>query len=486
MNQTSFNVTSAPFAEIDNAVARAHEAQTIYGVAPGAVRSRLLRGLADALECDAASLVALADEETSLGTARLNGELARTAFQLRGFAECVESGVAHRRVDDAAVPGAPPAGRPQLTRVLEPIGPVAMFSASNFPFAFSVLGGDTASALAAGCTVIVKPHSGHPELSRRVHALAAAVLREQGLPEGVIDFVDQASREGAVHLVGHPGVSAVAFTGSYQGGVALWHAANARPRPIPFYGELGSINPLVVTPHALAEGVDAPAVTLAASITLGCGQFCTSPGLIVVRDDADGERFVEALAQSLSTQKTHAMLTPAMRSGFEHAAAHIAAQPGVRVRLAAPSSSDGDALPPAARLFETDAQGFIANPALREEMFGPAALVVKVRDDANAIEVLEAVEGSLTATLWGVDTDTPANRALAAAAQRIAGRVLFRGVPTGVAVCEAQQHGGPWPASTQPQTTSVGYAAIERFLRPVALQDAPQWVIDANSGTVSA
>ncbi|WP_052409549.1 aldehyde dehydrogenase (NADP(+)) [Paraburkholderia oxyphila] len=485
MNQTSFNVTSAPFAAIDNAVARADEAQAIYGTAPGAVRSRLLRGLADALERDAAGLVALADEETSLGTARLNGELARTAFQLRGFAERVESGLAHRQIDDAAVPGAPPAGRPQLTRVLEPLGPVAMFSASNFPFAFSVLGGDTASALAAGCTVIVKPHSGHPELSRRVHALAAAVLREQGLPEGVIDFVDQASREAAVHLVSHPDVSAVAFTGSWQGGVALWRAANARPRPIPFYGELGSINPLVVTPHALAEGVDVPAATLAASITMGSGQFCTSPGLIVVRDDADGERFVEALAQSLSAQKTHAMLTPPMRTGFEHAVAHIAAQPRVHVRLAAPPGSDAAALPPAPRLFETDATSFIANPALREEMFGPAALVVKVRDEASVIDVLAAVEGSLTATLWGADDDTPGNRALAAAAQRIAGRVLFRGVPTGVAVCDAQQHGGPWPASTQPQTTSVGYTAIERFLRPVALQDAPQWVIDANGGIVA-
>ncbi|MFP4903849.1 aldehyde dehydrogenase family protein, partial [Paraburkholderia sp. BR14261] len=366
-----------------------------------------------------------------------------------------------------------------------PLGPVAMFSASNFPFAFSVLGGDTASALAAGCTVIVKPHSGHPELSRRVHALAARVLREQGLPEGVIAFVDQASREAAVHLVGHADVAAVAFTGSYQGGVALWRAANARRRPIPFYGELGSINPLVVLPQALAEGVDTPAATLAASITMGCGQFCTSPGLIVVRDDADGERFAQALAQALSAQKPHAMLTSAMRRGFESAAAHIASQAGVRVRLAAPADDEQSAAP-APRLFETDAQTFIANVALHEEMFGPAALIVKVRDEAQTLDVLAAVEGSLTVTLWGAQADTPENRALAVAAQRIAGRVLFGGVPTGVAVCDAQQHGGPWPASTQPQTTSVGYAAIERFLRPVALQDAPQWAIAATSGTASA
>ncbi|MEM5313048.1 aldehyde dehydrogenase (NADP(+)) [Paraburkholderia sp. JHI869] len=475
----------APFVRIDDAVARARNAQAFYGDAPRGVRSALLRGLAEALERDAAQLVALADEETSLGGARLNGELARTAFQLRGFAERVEAGLAHRQVDDAAVPGAPPVGRPHLTRVLVPLGPVAMFSASNFPFAFSVLGGDTASSLAAGCTVIVKPHSGHPELSRRVHALAAGVLRDQGLHEGTIAFVDQASREAATHLVGHADVAAVAFTGSYQGGVALWRAANARRRPIPFYGELGSINPLVVSPQALAEGVETPAAALAASITVGCGQFCTSPGLIVVRDDEDGERFVAALSQALSAQTPHAMLTAAMRRGFESAAAHIAAQSGVIVRLAAPAQ-DAEAAAPAPRLYETDAASFIANAALHEEMFGPAALVVKVRDDAQTLDVLAAIEGSLTVTLWGAQADTASNRALAAASQRIAGRVLFGGVPTGVAVCDAQQHGGPWPASTQPQTTSVGYAAIERFLRPVALQDAPQWAIEANRAGAAA
>ncbi|QGZ65793.1 aldehyde dehydrogenase (NADP(+)) [Paraburkholderia acidisoli] len=477
-------MVSTQFSIIDRAVEGAHAAQAQYGAAPAAVRARLLRGLADALEANQAALVSVADEETSLGAGRLNGELARTAFQLRGFADRVDSGIAHRQIDDAAVPGAPPAGRPHLTRVLAPLGPVAMFSASNFPFAFSVLGGDTASALAAGCTVIVKPHSGHPELSRRVHALAANVLREQGLPEGVIGFVDQASRDAAVHLVSHADVSAVAFTGSYQGGVALWRAANARRLPIPFYGELGSINPLVVTPAALAQGVDAPAAALAASITLGCGQFCTSPGLIVVYDDVDGERFVAALAQALAAQQPHAMLTQAMRGGFEKASAHIAEQAGVRVRLAVSAENEA-ATTPAPRLYETDAATFIANAALREEMFGPAALIVKVRDEAQALDVLAAVEGTLTATLWGAEADTPANRALAAAAQRIAGRVLFGGVPTGVAVCDAQQHGGPWPASTQPQTTSVGYAAIERFLRPVALQDAPQWALDANAGGIT-
>ncbi|WP_339385903.1 aldehyde dehydrogenase family protein, partial [Burkholderia sp. Ac-20379] len=247
----------------------------------------------------------------------MNADPERTAFQLRGFADLLDNGCAARVIDDPPVAGAPPAGRPHLVRVLAPLGPVAMFSASNFPFAFSVLGGDTASALAAGCAVIVKPHSGHPKLSQRVHELAQGVLREQGLPEAVIGFTGQASRDAATRLVSHPAIAAVAFTGSYQGGVALWRAANARPRPIPFYGELGSINPLVVTPAALADGVDGPAATLAGSITVGCGQFCTSPGVIVVADDANGDRFVAALAQALAAQKPHAMLTDAMRHGFE-------------------------------------------------------------------------------------------------------------------------------------------------------------------------
>lgn len=475
-------IDSTPaFSAIEHAVALARDAQAAYAAAPADVRSALLRGLADTLERHTTELVTLAGEETHLGHARLTGELARTGFQLRGFAERVDAGAPFATIDDAAVPGTPPVGRPHLTRVLAPLGPVAMFSASNFPFAFSVLGGDTASALAAGCTVVVKPHAGHPALSRRVHALAADLLREQALPAGVIAFVDQVSRDAGTALVSHPAIAAVAFTGSYQGGVALWRAANARPRPVPFYGELGSINPLVVQPAALADGVDVPATTLAASIALGCGQFCTSPGLLLVRDDDNGERFVAALSTALAKQTLHRMLTTGMRSGFEHASAAIAAQPGVRTRLP-PTGGDAADTAPSPRLYETDSDSFVAQPALHEEMFGPAALIVRVRDSADALRVLAAIDGTLTVTLWGANDDTPENRALAAAAARVAGRVLFDGVPTGVAVCDAQQHGGPWPASTQPQSTSVGYTAIARFLRPVALQDAPGWALDAYRG----
>ncbi|MND22021.1 NADP-dependent fatty aldehyde dehydrogenase [compost metagenome] len=456
---------------IDQAVSKAVAAADFWADATPNVRATLLRGLADALELHQVELVAIADRESGLGVGRLNGEVARTAFQLRGFASEVEAGVPYRRVEDEAVAGPPPAGRPHLMRVQRPLGPVAMFSASNFPFAFSVLGGDTASALAAGCPVVVKAHSGHPELSRAVYELAAAVVRAQGLPEGLLTLVESVSRAGGTYLVQHPRIAAVAFTGSYQGGKALWQATNERPRPVPFFGELGSINPLVALPAALEKDSEGLAKTLAASITLGCGQFCTSPGLIVLLASPYSERFVTQLAEAIAPIATHRMLTPGMHKGFEAAVAGVADHATPVFDKAADTSG------PAPRLFATDAASFIANPHLREEMFGPAALVVTAQSNEQLVELLEAVGGTLTTTLWGVDDASEANRQLVRAAERISGRVLFAGVPTGVAVCHAQQHGGPWPSSTAPQTTSVGYAALERFLRPVALQDAPTWVL---------
>ncbi len=456
---------------VDQVVAKAVAAADFWADSPASVRAALLNGLADALESQQAELVAIADRESGLGEARLNGEVARTAFQLRGFASEVQAGVPYRQTLSEAVAGAPPAGRPALVRVQRALGPVAMFSASNFPFAFSVLGGDTASALAAGCPVVVKPHSGHPELSRAVFELAAAVVRQQGLPDGVLTLAEVASRAAGTYLVQHPGIAAVAFTGSYLGGKALWQAANDRPRPVPFYGELGSINPLVALPAALEKDSEGLARTLAGSITLGCGQFCTSPGLIVLLDSPHSDRFIAQLAEAIAPIATHRMLTPGMRQGFEAAAATIASHAAKVFEPAA------DGVGPAPRLFVTDASEFIVNVHLREEMFGPAALVVRAASAQQVIEVLEAVGGSLTTTLWGAEEAGDENRQLVRAAQKISGRVLFGGVPTGVAVCHAQQHGGPWPSSTTPQTTSVGYAALERFLRPVALQDAPAWVL---------
>ncbi len=466
-------MTDSTAAQVDAAARAAQAAFETFGGSDAATRARLLRGLADALEADRGRLVPLADAETRLGAGRLNGELDRTTFQLRGFATQVEQGAAFAFTDDPAVAGAPPVGHPSLQRVRVPVGPVAMFSASNFPFAFSVLGGDTASALAAGCPVVVKAHSGHRALSHAVADLARGVVKAQGLPAGVFDMVDGRGAEVGVSLVQHPAIAAGAFTGSVRGGLALQKVANERPRPIPFYGELGSINPVIALPSALkAKGAEL-AAGLAGSITMGCGQFCTSPGVIVVPTGADGDAFVAALAEGLKAAKTHAMLTPQMRAGFEAGRAAWAANPRLQPLLAEVGPEDQ---PPRPYLAQVDAAGFVADEHLHEEVFGPAALVVRVAGTAQALDVLQAVGGSLTVTIWGADEATAENVELVRVASQVAGRVLFTGYPTGVAVTAGQQHGGPFPSSSQPFTTSVGWAALDRFLRPVALQDAPAWL----------
>lgn len=465
--------TDSTATDVDAAARAAQAAFATWGASSVAERAGLLRALADALEGQRDRLVALADEETHLGAARLNGELDRTTFQLRGFATQVEQGAAFAFTDDPAVAGAPPAGHPALVRVRVPVGPVAMFSASNFPFAFSVLGGDTAAALAAGCPVVVKAHRGHRALSHAVADLARGVVQAQGLPAGVFSMVDGRGTDVGVGLIRHPAIRAGAFTGSVRGGLALQQAANERPKPIPFYGELGSINPVVVLPKALSTKGQELAQGLAASITMGCGQFCTSPGVIVVPQGATGDAFVATLVDSLRAAKTHAMLTPQMRAGFEAGCALWAAHPRLQPLLAEKAAEHESPKP---MLVQVNAADFVADEHLHEEVFGPAALVVRVADTAQAVEVLEAVGGTLTATLWGADEATADNLALVHAASQVAGRVLFAGYPTGVAVTAAQQHGGPYPSSTQPFTTSVGWAALDRFLRPVALQDAPDWI----------
>ena len=471
-------------AALDAACDAAAAAFTAWQGSSGAVRARLLRGLAEGLEAGREALVALADQETALGPVRLNGELDRTAFQLRRFADIAERGEPCAVVDDPAVVGAPPAGHPAMQRWAVPLGPVAMFSASNFPFAFSVLGGDTASALAAGCPVVVKAHTGHLQLSNQVFRIIQSVLAAQGLPAGLIGLVQGGGRDVGVRLIRHPAIAAGAFTGSTQGGAALAAEAAARPRPIPFFGELGSINPVIALPAELAANGAGLATTLAGSIALGCGQFCTNPGLIVLIDQGDtptpdldaravNDGFVAQLTEALAAQNPHAMLTQAMRGGFEAGVAHWA-QAGAEFCLRETAAPD---LPPRPVLAQVSAVDFMAKAALREEVFGPSSLIVRSASLAQALQVLQAVGGTLTVTLWGAQTDNDTSRALVRGAMAIAGRVLFAGVPTGVAVTAAQQHGGPWPSSSRPESTSVGDAALARFLRPVCLQDAPAWLI---------
>ena len=460
--------------QVDAIAAAAGEASETWSGSTGHARHALLHGLAAALEHDREGLVELADQETALGRQRLNGELDRTVFQLKRFADLALRQVPFSLVDDPEVAGPPPTGHPHLVRQQVPLGPVAMYSASNFPFAFSVLGGDTASALAAGCPVVVKAHVGHLLLSQRVLALAKTVLAQLDLPDGLIGMVR--GRPAGVRLIQHPAVAAGAFTGSNSGGAALQAAANARPRPIPFYGELGSINPVVALPQAVAAKGTALAVALAGSITQGTGQFCTSPGLVIVVDSANAKEandaFIAGIRDLLSDQPTHAMLTAAMRRSFDEGVERWQ-EHGAKALLHAPAT---DAAPRPV-LAEVSATDFVARKALQEEVFGPAALVIRASSVDDVLQVLSAVGGSLTVTVWGAEAEDADVRRMVRAALSIAGRVLFKGVPTGVAVTAGQQHGGPWPSSTQPMSTSVGDAALARFLRPVALQDPPAWVV---------
>jgi NADP-dependent aldehyde dehydrogenase len=358
--------------------------------------------------------------------------------------------------------------RPDLRRMLRPIGPVAVYAASNFPFAFSVAGGDTASALAAGCSVVLKAHPSHPQLSRSTGAVVVDALRESGAPDGTFTVVT--GFETGNRLVQDPRIKAAAFTGSLKGGRALYDLAVSRPEPIPFYGELGSVNPAFVTREAAEQRPEEVASGFVGSVSLGVGQFCTKPGLLFVPAGAGLEDRIAALAND---QSGAPMLTEHMREGFGHALEHLAEQPGVRVLA-------GDLHPadePAPTVLATTVPEFVADAhELTQEAFGPAALVVAYETDEQLLEAARVFDGQLTATVQGTGEEPVVPDLLGILSERV-GRVVWNGWPTGVSVTYAQHHGGPYPATTTVQTTSVGTAAIDRFLRPVTYQDTPDAVL---------
>ena len=445
---------------VDEVARRAAEAAPGFAALPAARRAALLEAIADALDAAADELVAISGDETALPEGRLRGELARTTAQLRKFAVVVVEGAYLEVAIDHADPGDVPP-RPDLRRMLRPIGPVAVFAASNFPFAFSVAGGDTASALAVGCPVIVKTHPGHPRTSTATAALVARAVADQGLHGGVFQIVS--GFDEGLALVDAEPIEAVAFTGSLRGGRALLDRCTARSRPIPFYGELGSLNPVVVTEDADATRGGELAAGLAGSFQLGDGQFCTKPGLVLV---PVGSVLESQLPQHVVATQPR-MLTETIAAGFETGRDRAAAVPGVTVVAGGASATSPTVL-------AADAITLLAHRELLDEVFGPVTVLVRYADEAQLDEVLETLEGSLTMTLHAEPAEDV--RGLATWMTGRAGRVLFGGWPTGVAVSWAQHHGGPWPA-TNTQFTSVGATAVRRFLRPVVYQDAPAAVL---------
>jgi NADP-dependent aldehyde dehydrogenase len=459
----------ATSSEVDNAMTLAERAFWHYRKVDDSARAAFLHAIADGLDSQVADIAARAQLETALPPARLQGEMGRTSNQLRMFAELITSPeYRHIRID-AALPERQPS-RPDLRRMLIAIGPVVVFGASNFPLAFSVAGGDTASALAAGCPVVVKAHPAHPGTSALVAEVILEAGQKTGMPAGVFSLVHGRNHEVGLALVRHPHTKAVGFTGSLRAGRALFDAASARLTPIPVYAEMGSINPVFVLPGALDERADAIAEGLAQSVTLGVGQFCTNPGLVIGQKSDALEAFMAKAAAQFQASQAGTMLYSGVHSAYQDALARARQTAGVEV---AGESSTATGLQAPAAIMRTDANTFTAHAHLSEEMFGPATLVVE-SDRQQMLELAKSLTGHLTATIHGTEAELPQYQDLIEVLETKVGRLIFNGFPTGVEVCSAMNHGGPYPATTDVRTTSVGTAAIERFLRPICYQGFPQ------------
>lgn len=458
--------------EVERAAKLAAQAFDAYRLEPLSRRAALLEAIAENILSLGDALIERAHAETGLPVARLQGERARTVGQLRLFAKVVRDGRFLTPTIDSALPDRQPAPRADLRLAKIPLGPVAVFGASNFPLAFSVAGGDTASALAAGSPVIVKAHSSHLGTSELVGRAVQKSVRDLGLPEGVFSLLIGAGRKLGEALVAHPAIKAVGFTGSRQGGLALVRIANARPAPIPVYAEMSSINPVFLLPSALKDRSEAIAKGFVDSLTLGAGQFCTNPGLVIAVDGPDLQRFVRAAGDALSGKAAQTMLSPGIHEAYSAGTAKLTQTEGVEcVARGAGVGAQSNAAQGA--LYLADAARLLHSTTLEEEVFGPAAVVVRARDVEEMLQVAEHLEGQLTATVHMSTGDEEQARRLLPVLERKAGRILANGFPTGVEVCHAMVHGGPFPSTSNAMFSSVGASAIDRFLRPVCYQDLP-------------
>ncbi len=466
--QPAFRGASA--SQVTQACDLAWAAFDSYRETGAAVRADFLETVARNILGLGEVLIERAVAETGLGAARLAGELERTVGQLRLFAALVRSGDWMEARVDPAMPDRRPLPRPDLRQRHIGIGPVAVFGASNFPLAFSVGGGDTAAALAAGCPVVVKAHTAHLGTSELVGRAIQAAVAEEGLHEGVFSMLLGVGVAPGQVLAVNPAIKAVGFTGSRSGGLALMAAAAARPEPIPVYAEMSSINPMLVLPAALAARPVEIARGYVGSLNLGAGQFCTNPGLVLAVDAPGLDLFIEAAGTAVADAAPATMLTPGIHNAFRVGVGKLGAHSAVKTVA---RGAAGGVNQSQAHLFVVQAGDLVADPALQEEVFGPASVVVRCASVAEMRSVLERLEGQLTITVQMDDADTDAARSLRPTLERKAGRILINGFPTGVEVSPAMVHGGPFPATSDGRSTSVGTLAIRRFLRPVCYQDFP-------------
>ena len=458
--------------EVDQAFRIAQHAFGIYRKKKASEKALFLEQIADEILALGDDLIHRCMEETALPESRLIGERGRTVNQLKLFAQVLREGSWCEARIDTAIPDRQPAPKPDLRQMSIPLGPVGIFGASNFPLAFSVAGGDTASALAAGCPVMFKAHPAHPGTSEMVGRAILKAAKETCMPDGVFSMLHGLSVEVGMSMVNHPLVKAIGFTGSFNGGKALYDAAVRRSEPIPVYAEMGSTNPVFILPGALKERKDVIAEGLVNSMTLGVGQFCTKPGLVFLIQSKEAEEFMERAAREMSSVPASIMLSEKIKSSFEEGIKLRRAIEGLRI--IACGKSQGDEIQNCCRaipfLFHTTLERFMENPLLEEEVFGPASIIITVPDKDHLMKAALSLKGHLTATIHGNEEELLEFSELIDILEDKVGRLILNGFPTGVEVCPAMHHGGPFPATTDLRTTSVGTAAIKRFVRPVCFQ----------------
>ncbi len=468
----SLHYNNATLKEIDRAAVAASEAFQITRNMPATALAAFLEQAAEEIDALGDELLATADEETGLGIPRLTGERGRTTGQLRSFANVLREGSYVEAIIDTAQPERQPAPRPDIRRMLLPIGPVAVFAASNFPFAFSVAGGDTASAFAAGCPVILKAHPGHPATSELVGRAINRAIAAQGFPAGFFSLLQGNDPEVGQAIVQHPLIEAIAFTGSLRAGRAIFDTAARRDKPIPVYAEMGSVNPMVIMPGAIKARSEALAEGLVGSVTLGSGQFCTNPGLIFVIEGLETQSFIDNFTQLMENRTAGVLLNSAIERGLSTAVSGTAARNGVSL-LTGGSPVEAEGYCYANTVLQTDSAAFRGDEALQAEHFGPVTMFVICTSFDDLKNALSKLHGNLTATIQAESHEVTTAGELYSLLKEKVGRLIWNGFPTGVEVVYAMQHGGPYPATTAPSTTSVGMTAIKRFLRPVAFQNMP-------------
>lgn len=461
--------------EVNHAIQKADVAFRLYSKKSGIEKAVFLEAIAEEIMGLGDSLITQGMKETGLPEPRLTGERGRTVSQLKLFADVLREGSwVNARIDKADA-DRKPLPQPDIRSMNKPLGPVGIFGASNFPFAFSVAGGDTVSALAAGCTVVVKAHPAHPGTCELVGLAIQRAVKKCGMPEGTFSMLHGPSVDVGLSIVRDPLIKAIGFTGSFKGGKALFDEANRRPVPIPVYAEMGSTNPVFILPGALKEKGETIAKDLAASVTQGVGQFCTNPGLVMLEQEFITDSFISSLKNTIQETASGVMLTSAIRDNFKKGVEKLEAHKNVsRVAIGKAEGQGHRGIP---TVFQTSAATFLQDDHLEEEIFGPVTLLVKSGSRAELIHAAQKLSGHLTATVHGTEKDLLEYKDLIAILEQKVGRLIFNGFPTGVGVCHSMVHGGPFPATTDSRSTSVGTAAIFRFVRPVALQNFPSTLL---------